>query len=353
MPVDERQKSSGTARWGRAASALAVGAIILLAGPAALAASSARLVYTRTAGAEECPDQDALRSAVAARLGYDPFVREARETVVARIGRDGEVWRAQVALVDDKGMERGARRLETASPDCADLITAMALTISIAVDPLSVIRPPPAVAAPERQAPAPEPIAPPPEPTAPAPAPVAPVLETPVASTPAAQSAATEIEPFVGLGLRGSLNIGAGPAFGGLASVGVRWRSFSLALEAGADAPSSAPSSQGGRVETFAGLGSIVPCAHYRRLFACAVGTLGSITARGAEISAPRTGSALYGGAGARIGASIPLGGRLDLVGFAGVLASLARFTVTINGVQVFRAAPIAGDLGAAVRLRF
>lgn len=36
-------------------------------------AASAHLVYVRGPGAEECPGEHAIRSAVGARLGYDPF----------------------------------------------------------------------------------------------------------------------------------------------------------------------------------------------------------------------------------------------------------------------------------------
>jgi len=39
----------------------------------ARAVPSARLVYSRTESAESCPDESALRAAVAARIGYDAF----------------------------------------------------------------------------------------------------------------------------------------------------------------------------------------------------------------------------------------------------------------------------------------
>jgi hypothetical protein len=45
---------------------------------------SSRLVYTRGGGAEKCPDDDGLRSAVSMRLGYDPF----REVDPTRVEAD-------------------------------------------------------------------------------------------------------------------------------------------------------------------------------------------------------------------------------------------------------------------------
>jgi hypothetical protein len=46
---------------------------VLSASRWAYATPSARLVYSRGHGAESCPDEHALREAVAARVGYDPF----------------------------------------------------------------------------------------------------------------------------------------------------------------------------------------------------------------------------------------------------------------------------------------
>ena len=47
----------------------------------AWAAASARLVYVRGPGAEECPGEEALRAAVGTRLGYDPFFAWAPDTL--------------------------------------------------------------------------------------------------------------------------------------------------------------------------------------------------------------------------------------------------------------------------------
>jgi hypothetical protein len=58
--------------------------------PKASASPSARLVYARSADASTCPDETALRGAVAARFGYDPFFAWAKRTVVVEVWRRGE-----------------------------------------------------------------------------------------------------------------------------------------------------------------------------------------------------------------------------------------------------------------------
>ena len=57
-------------------------ALVLSAGSAP-AAPSARLVYVRDPDAATCPDEQAVRAAVAARLGFDPFLAYARATMFA------------------------------------------------------------------------------------------------------------------------------------------------------------------------------------------------------------------------------------------------------------------------------
>lgn len=48
---------------------------------------SGRLVYARGPGADSCPDEETVRSSVAARLGYDPFFAWARTPVVVEVLR--------------------------------------------------------------------------------------------------------------------------------------------------------------------------------------------------------------------------------------------------------------------------
>src|SRR5271170_1386767 len=107
----------------------------------ASASPTARLVYSRAVGADSCPNEDALRRAVAARVGYDPFFAWANKTIVATMAADRPGgFTARVGLVDEGGTEHGTRDLHT-DGDCSDLLGASALAIAIAIDPRSLMPP--------------------------------------------------------------------------------------------------------------------------------------------------------------------------------------------------------------------
>ena len=55
--------------------------------PSILTHIPARLDYSRGPGDEACPDEEGLRSAVAANVGHDPFVAGAPRRLIARIVR--------------------------------------------------------------------------------------------------------------------------------------------------------------------------------------------------------------------------------------------------------------------------
>jgi hypothetical protein len=108
-------------------------AVLVVARPAS-ANPPARLVYARSAQASSCPDETALRGAVVARFGYDPFFAWARRTVVVEVWRRGEHFSSRVQILDEDGLTRGARELTTDGPSCSELFDATALAISIALD---------------------------------------------------------------------------------------------------------------------------------------------------------------------------------------------------------------------------
>ncbi len=111
---------------------------------ASAAAPTSRLVYSRSTDAASCPDEQVLRRAVAARVGYDPFFAWATRTIVAGITRRDVAFVATVDMVDDQGVSHGARELRTTG-ECGELLDAVALAIAIAIDPQSLSRtgPPP------------------------------------------------------------------------------------------------------------------------------------------------------------------------------------------------------------------
>lgn len=133
-----------------------------------------QLRFERTAAAQACPDEAALRRAVAERLGKDPFTPDGQRTVRVTFDATDAGLSAEVQLTDGAGATQGTRRLESAQRDCAELAQSAALAVGIAVDPLVLTRPPVPTPAADAGAPArPE------EPSVAAPAPRRPVEPPP------------------------------------------------------------------------------------------------------------------------------------------------------------------------------
>lgn len=115
--------------------------VFLVAGPAWAAApdGGTRLEYTRAPGAERCPDREAVRAGVAARLGYDPFSERGARVLRCQIAPEGTGYRSQIEVEDAQGKTTGARTLTSHQSDCGDLAPALLLVLSLAARP-----PPPA-----------------------------------------------------------------------------------------------------------------------------------------------------------------------------------------------------------------
>src|SRR5262245_21131356 len=113
--------------------AVLASAFALTAAPT-FARRSARIVYSRDPNAAECPDEVGIRNAVAMRLGYDPFEESASSIVTASVVRS-RVYEGVVQLRDEHGRVQGEKKLTSSADDCTELASAMALTISIVLDP--------------------------------------------------------------------------------------------------------------------------------------------------------------------------------------------------------------------------
>lgn len=99
---------------------VAASVALFVADARAQTAPSAQLVYRRAAGAERCPDEDDVRSAVAARLGFDPFAGAPVSTITATLTRTGRVFSARIELRDASGALLGARSITSNRSDCSD-----------------------------------------------------------------------------------------------------------------------------------------------------------------------------------------------------------------------------------------
>src|SRR6185503_20826227 len=91
------------------------------AAAASAPAGSIRFEYVRGAGAERCPDREALLTGIKARLGYDPFDERGVERVRCEIAGTAGGLRSRVETWDKAGRSTGARSLTSPRSDCSDL----------------------------------------------------------------------------------------------------------------------------------------------------------------------------------------------------------------------------------------
>jgi hypothetical protein len=307
-----------------------------------MGAPSARLTYVREPGTEACADEEELRRAVAARLGYDPFFAWAPVAVVAHVRRESGAYRAEVTLVDEQGVSRGKRTLSSEGDDCAPLVGALALGISLALDPLSLARKPDTAEA--SPAPTPAPVD--------AVAPTAPAgngAELPrlPAERPAA-NAASRWRGWAGLAVLGASGATPGFAFGGLVRAKVEHGRLSLAVEAGLDAPTSASAPTGGTVRAWMAQATLLGCGRvWLMVVGCGFVTGGPVVASGVDLAAPRSAVVPYGAFGPRVSVEWPFFGRFRLEGFIEVAVTLKPKAFQVDQVDAFRQSFVAPRVGA------
>lgn len=302
------------------------------------ASPSSKLVYIRGAGADACPGEDDLRKAVAARLGYDPFFPSAQKTVVAEVARTPSGYRGKVQIVGDSGALRGARELATKGDDCAELVSTMALAISIAIDDLDA----------EERARAPEA---PDEPAPPASAEVAPVLlEAAPAETrpPEAPKKAPAIRGDFGasVGPTASFGVAPAPAVGASLAAVLGYGRFAVRGSFRADLAASAAFAPVGRVSGHSFVGTLEGCVRSELPFVCAGGGLGSIATETSGITRGASDDGLLAIVVGTVGARVRLGTAVYLEPFATGVVELIDQDVRVDGRSVFSLPRIGGTLG-------
>jgi len=330
----------------RRVAACAVACVVATFTRAASATPTSRLTYLRSTGAERCPDEGELRKAIAARLGYDPFFSWARRTVVAEIGRAKGRFLATVKILDESGVVRGERTLASTSDDCVEVMTALALAISIAVDDFELDMPaPPAPPSADAVVPAalpPARAAPPPEATPP-PERIAP------AATPPSTTFHVWLTPVATVGASPALALGAQAGFE------TRFRGIaSLGLEARGDLPASKTVLRGARVRSNLVLVSLAACLRAPApLFICGLGALGSFHESGGGLAEAQSDDALFAALGARVGIALPLTGAFFFLAHGDALTPLTRHVVQIDRENVFEVAPVMGSAGIGAGATF
>lgn len=324
--------------------------LVLLGAGSAWAFPSSRLVYVRGPGAESCPDQAAVREAVKKRLGYDPFFPSSDKTIIARVSRDAATLHGDVELVDEHGSQVGRREFSAPLAECEQLVRAMALSISIAIDPKSAetySQGPEAVAdvEPAENQPHSAP------PTAPAPAPPAVALVT-GPSAPEAKPTPARMPWLWSGGLGPTLQFGSVPqaAFGAAAFAELRRSVWSLALEAQFDWPVTTQE-KGVELRSSSFALKLAPCGHWQSMFACQLTALRWLNATGSASGSGGSKPSLA--LGARLGAELPLGGSFSAIAYGDLLLTAVPVSLN-NGDQVLWETPLlSGGLGIAAVVHF
>lgn len=326
-----------------------VAACSLVAAPA-WAEPAGRLVFRRGPGVDGCPDETALRRAVASRLGDDPF-DDAQPTLFdVTIVRDGNGLLGRVSLVDMSGTASGVREIRGAA-SCNELVDALALGLSLAINP-ELATADPAARLDAQPASNPREAGPREDATnhGAEPKPAAAPTSAPDDDD---ESSAPGGRPDWGIagGVLGLASVGTAPraALGVGALVRGRYGMLSLSLEGRYDPPADKLLDNGAVVETRLMAGLLVPCVHFRPLplQACAVGALGSVQGDAPNLPEHRSDSGLYVGVGARGAVELDQLGFVRLQARLDVLGSLKPIRVTRNGDDLLWEMPrISGTLG-------
>jgi len=314
-------------------------AMALATARSARANPSARLVYARDASAMSCPSEAALRKAVAARFGYDPFFAWAKRTVIVMVSRESGVYSARVEIVDGDGVAQGSRVISSDDDSCSDLFDAAALAISIALDAsMTEATPPPPPISPD------PPALPLPPPPSPSPAPP---------DRPSAQRRSLRLA--VGLdGLSVSAGMSPRPALGGAAFAELREAdSLSLGLEVYGDRSLDADATPNANVKTSRLALDLVPCLRWGPFRTCGLLELGWLHASGEGLLLGASEGSFIAACGARLAAEWALGVGLFVRVHADGVVVLNEVELDVDYRSFWQTGRLSGALAAGTGFRF
>lgn len=307
-----------------------------------------RLSYERGPGAETCPDEAALRRAVAARLGEDPFDPASSRTFRLRISAGSRLHGSVEAITN--GAVEGRRELESEPDACAELVEAMALAVSLTINPELVVEPAPS----REEPPAPPPANPPPAPL------VSPA--SPKRSPQHDRTAAERSEPrtkrgkpltlAVGALAHGAVGTGPGVAVGGSALVRAGGDWWHVGLEGRVDALSQAGIGRNGTVHSTLLAAVLAPCARYGAVSGCPLLLLGSMFARSRGVAREDSDRGFFAATGGRLSTGGVLSEHLLLEARVDVLYALTPVTIELDGAPVWQARA-SGALGVGLVWEF
>jgi hypothetical protein len=277
------------------------------------AAPHGRLVYVVDPTMSGCPTAEEFRAAVDARAGHELFGEPAGVTIDVTLGRVETTYVATVGSPEAPGARAATRELRS-EVGCAELATAAALVVSIALDPESILRAP-------SPPPASEPEPPP--------------------------RASRTWHALVGLGVRGAWGM-TPDTTGGLAlSVAAVAKRLSLGAELAGLLPDDTRHLRGS-VSVQPTTLSALPCGMLAHGELCGIARLGLLLGAGSGYDADFTAWRVFGAVGLRAAAFADVGRvrfRALLEGTA--VAPTTRFIVNETAAYATRGVSVAGGLDA------
>jgi hypothetical protein len=313
----------------------------------ATAAPRVSLSYSQGPRVNGCPPESRLREAVVSRLGEDPFEPAGARRFQVEIAAAGAGLEGRITLFDENGNVAGARRFEGSAGHCPELVAAMALAISLAINPdLVVNEDAPALDSADDDS---EAVTTPP-PHAGSDAPKSPRRD---AASPVPMPARAATPPWsfaLGAGVHGAVGTAPEPALGAMAFARARRGIASLALEARFDAPfdHDVGASGAGSVHASLWAGAVVPCVHFAWLRGCWVALAGDLAAGSRNVSEQRSPHGLFAATGPRAGVEWPLLETLSVSAQLDGLVTVQPVRIVLDGRQIWRSAPLSAALTIA-----
>jgi hypothetical protein len=291
-----------------------------------------------------CPEAEALKAIVVARVGYDPFRDGAPNRVSVRLASRGRGLEGHVEWRDAAGKWTGDRTFPSRTDDCHELVRAVGFALAVQIQLLAIANPP--ARPPESDTPAAEPPPPTVAPAASEPQPTAVTAVAPPPSPPAPAVFALGAGASVGVGLS------SGPMALGRVVGSVAWTHVALELAAELSLPATTRRADAAGFSQQELLASAAVCGLLSRLSACALAKAGQIRITG-DIDVPLSPSGPLFQSGLRLGVTQDLGDRAYLAAHADGLVNVTRWTVELDDVPVWTAPRFAATFGVDVGIRF
>ena len=294
---------------------------------------TARLEYQRGPGAEACAGEASLRIEVARRSGYDPFTADARARLVVTITRKGRQLTGALQFYDVKGAPGWSKVLPVRANDCGTLLAAMGAEIEYEFSQAPMF-----------------------------PAEAPPVVAVPVVVPPSHEDPPAPAKPILlRFGLGAALGFGTAPrvALGLSADVGIYsplaslpFDGVSITLGGRWDPPAAGdvPGLRDGeRVSTSRLLVTLAPCAHWWKLYGCAVGELGQLRGGGDGIALAVQHVGVYSAVGGRLGVEVPFAPHLRFRISGEILGTVTPIEIPVAKRPGWTTPTASGGFGAGL----